>query len=140
LNHFGQEPKLQNVQSVTKSICALAIASLIDHGAIASVDEPMTNWIPVWSKDQQGHEATGGGLSLFTPDLSKIGLMMLARGVYKGNRIISEWAHALLLTKSQSYKDYGLLWWLHAPREGSADQFNVFNAAGWGGQYIVVRR
>lgn len=40
-----------------------------------------------------------------------------------------------LVTKSQSYFAYGLLWWLYGP---AGDSYSVFSAVGWGGQYITV--
>jgi CubicO group peptidase (beta-lactamase class C family) len=42
---------LIKTRSITKTISALAIALLIDDGKIASVDEPISRWIPEWKSD-----------------------------------------------------------------------------------------
>ena len=228
-NRFGQTEKVQSVQSITKSVCALAIGVLLDRGAIRTIEEPMSAWIPAWKshpekskitlrmilshtsglpndaelgnardrieyaiqrdlvaapgekfiysnvgsalfqhviasasgqsvesfvdqflflplgitdrswyKDELGHEGTGGGLSMRPSDLIKIGEMMLASGLYAGKQVVSALTHQLILKKSQTLVDYGLLWWLKLPKRPSASEFRAYTAAGWGGQYITV--
>lgn len=49
---FDQVEKVQSVMSITKSVCSLAIAILMDRGAIRSVDQPASDWISSWKNDQ----------------------------------------------------------------------------------------
>lgn len=226
---FGRPAKVQSVQSISKSVCAIAIGVLLDRGQIRSVDEPMSTWIPSWrshpakskitlrmilshtsglpndtelgkaadriefainrelvaapgekfiysnvgsalfqhviasasgmsveafvdqvlfvplgimkrswAKDERGHEGTGGGLSMVSTDLVKIGEMMLGGGIFDGETVLSRASHDLIVTKSQGLEDYGLLWWLKLPQNQDSKRFRVHVAAGWGGQYIVV--
>jgi CubicO group peptidase (beta-lactamase class C family) len=237
-DHFGQTDvrgPLQSVMSITKSVCALAIGILQDRGAIKSVDQPASTWIPEWKQDPvrskitlkmlmthtsglpddeaigdasnridyatkiplvaapgekfiysgvgsallqtviaqasgqtltafidealfaplgitdrewltdaTGHEKTGGGLSLRSSDLLKIGELMLGQGMYHGQRIVSAQRVSEMTTKSQSLEDYGLMWWLKNPNSPAtslikpSQKFKVFHAAGWGGQFIIV--
>ncbi len=218
---FGQTDRVRNVQSITKSVAALAIAILLKEETIQSLDMPMSHWLPawrldsdkskitlrmimnhtsglphgtpdflrlpdqvtaalstplehrpgdvflysnvgatllqpviesaagmpvkefvqsrilkplgisdrLWAKDEWNHERTSGGLSLSTADLLKIGEMLLERGRYNGNDVISEKCESLLLKKSRMNADYGLLWWLHN---------GLFYAQGWGGQFLII--
>jgi len=50
-NYFGGEDAVRSVQSVSKSITAIAIELLIDQGRIGSLDVPMSTWIPGWTQD-----------------------------------------------------------------------------------------
>ena len=80
----------------------------------------------------------GWGLSLSALEMAQIGLMVLNKGVYKNQRIVSEeWINKI----GKSYasldfhfgdQDYGYLWWL--PHRTS----NVIAAIGDGGNVIYV--
>jgi CubicO group peptidase (beta-lactamase class C family) len=228
---FGKGDRVRNVQSVTKSIAALAIGLLHEQGMIASYDLPMSTWIPDWAhdplksritlrmlmnhtsglpamvdglfeapdviqaaaraelvgvpgaqhlysnagamllqtvitqasgepletfvnrhlfaplgifdarwkRDLAGHEMTSGGLSVSTQDLVAIGEMLLARGRYLGFQIMAEETIRELTTRSQTYFDYGLLFWLnHAAGADKDSPFVLISAMGWGGQFISI--
>lgn len=49
--YFGHDGRLTSVQSVTKSITSLLIGILVDQGKIASLDAPMSTWLPEWAND-----------------------------------------------------------------------------------------
>jgi CubicO group peptidase (beta-lactamase class C family) len=226
---FTKREKPQDLQSVTKSICAIAVGILLDEGKIDSLDTPMWHWIPSWRKDRRkskitlkmimsqtsglpdssaiysapnrisfaenaslvaepgekfiyssvgsallqrvisrsagmsvtefakrqifgplgitsfewykdkaGQEKTGGALSMMPSDLAKLGEMML-NGTYRGRTIMSMDSISKIHAKSQPHENYGLMWWLrNPPGLVSNNQFGVFYADGWGGQYIVV--
>jgi CubicO group peptidase (beta-lactamase class C family) len=224
-NYFSSADQVRNIQSITKSVGALAIGILLDQGKISSLDAPMSSWLPewavdsekskitlrmilnhtsgisdsqfsdlvavargaqaagvggrfeyssvavsllqtvieqsagkkvevfvkekildpleiqdyFWNKDKAGNEALSGGLGLSTDGLIKIGKLILEEGSFKGRQIIKTSTLRLLLTKSQNYKSYGLLWWLQRPT-GDADpnNYQLFSAWGWGGQFITV--
>ena len=55
---FSKKEKLQDLQSVTKSICAIAVGILLDEGKIDSLDTPMWHWIPSWRKDHRKAKIT----------------------------------------------------------------------------------
>ena len=92
----------------------------------------------VWFLDPTGMPTAGWGLSLSAYEMAQIGLMVLNKGVYNNQRIISEsWIE--LIGKSYvslDYKfgnqDYGYLWWL--PHRTS----DVIAAIGDGGNVIYV--
>ena len=48
---FGKVEKMQSVMSVTKSVCSLSIGILMDRGAIKSIEQPASDWIPSWKDD-----------------------------------------------------------------------------------------
>lgn len=228
---FGQSDRVRNVQSVTKSIAALAIGLLHEQGRISSFDAPMSTWIPEWAHNPQkskitlrmimshtsglpamvdglfdapdvirasaaaelvgvpgaqhlysnvgamllqtviaqasgespenflnrnlfaplgifdarwkhdlaGHELTSGGLFLSTADLLAIGEMLLAEGRAGGFQIVAKATLQELTSKSQTYFDYGLLFWLNRAAGAPSDSpFVLFSAMGWGGQFISV--
>ena len=92
----------------------------------------------VWFLDPTGMPTAGWGLSLSAFEMAQIGLMVLNKGIYKGQRIISEeWISKI----GKSYcsldfhfgnQDYGYLWWL--PHRTS----NIIAAIGDGGNVIYV--
>ncbi len=89
-----------------------------------------------WHKDKVGHEITSGGLFLTTADLLKIGSMLLQKGSYHGQLVLRPKTLETLLTRSQPFFPYGLLFWLDLSAGSQAEP--LFSARGWGGQYIVV--
>ena len=65
--------------------------------------------------------------------------MILDEGQFDGKAVISKSSLKTLLTKSQNFKSYGLLWWLTRPfGSGDPTDYQIFRAEGWGGQYISV--
>jgi len=65
-----------------------------------------------WVRDQVGAPYVAGGLSLLAGDLAKLGQLVLNRGLWAGQRILSEDWVALSLAQGQPYYPlYGLLWW-----------------------------
>lgn len=71
--------------------------------------------------DQAGHAWTYADMETTPRDLARIGLLMLQKGIWGGQRIISEaWIEAAT-SRSQELNDrYGLLWWLYDEPEGFA--------------------
>jgi CubicO group peptidase (beta-lactamase class C family) len=55
---FDASPARMSIQSITKSVDALAIGSLIASGRIASLDVPAAQWIPAWAADAQKSRIT----------------------------------------------------------------------------------
>lgn len=65
-----------------------------------------------WVRDQVGAPYVAGGLSLLASDLAKLGQLVLNRGLWADQRILSEDWITLSLAQGQPYYPlYGLLWW-----------------------------
>ncbi|MEB3299173.1 MAG: serine hydrolase [Candidatus Sericytochromatia bacterium] len=90
-----------------------------------------------WPKDQAGQPPTYSGLALTARDLARIGAMLAADGVWKGQRLYdASWIRSMM-TPVGRYPSAGKLWWLLGEtRSGSGRQ--AFMADGWLGQYLVV--
>ena len=93
-----------------------------------------------WEKDKQGYYNGAAGLNITPRDMIKIGQLILNRGEYNGQRIISSaWidqtiAQQISTNNAQPYgPGYGYCWWIGKNSKGS----HAF-ANGWGGQFIVV--
>ncbi len=96
------------------------------------------SWIPLPSNSEITYAS--GDLRMRPRDMLKVGQMYLQRGVWNGERIISEeWVDA----SAQSYIDvpgwaahwmYSYGWW---PQRGPYGE-GAFSASGWGQQTIIV--
>jgi CubicO group peptidase (beta-lactamase class C family) len=51
--YFGEARAPIETMSVTKSVVAIAIGMLVDEGRIASLDAPMSTWLPGWNKGRK---------------------------------------------------------------------------------------
>ncbi len=102
-----------------------------------------------WLQLNKGVVDGAGGLKLTPRNMVKIGVLFLNKGEWHGKRIISE---AWVDKSAVSYpgnswlnnwddhwglKGYAYSWWTHKfVRSGKS--INMYYAAGWGGQYIMV--
>lgn len=88
-----------------------------------------------WVASPTGVNAAGWGLTLSPVDMAKIGQLFLNKGVWNGERIISEkWIIESTSEQSrwkQRNLPYGYLWWL-------GEQDNGYAAMGDGGNIIYV--
>ncbi|WP_224488290.1 serine hydrolase domain-containing protein [Robertkochia flava] len=83
-----------------------------------------------------GH--SGGGLFINTEDHARFGLLFLNRGKWKDRQLISEDWIKLATEPSLAKADYGFMWWLNSENRFKDFSDNVFMAAGFGGNFIVV--
>ena len=117
-------------------------ASSQDLGGFAEryLFHPMGIYIEGWHRSRQGIVNCQGGLYLRPRDMAKIGQLMLDKGVWQGNRIVSEkWVESSLKKRvtAEYGWGYGYLWRLGQAVIG--DQLiDLFFAAGRGGQHIIV--
>lgn len=96
-------------------------------------------------RHRTGQVICHGDIYITPRDMAKFGSLFLNRGVWQGQRIISEeWidrsvapAVSLAPLHLSWADDYGYLWWLKEYHVGGAD-FPSFKALGWGGQEIMV--
>lgn len=88
----------------------------------------------------EGHPLMDGSLALRPRDMAKIGQLVLDRGVWAGEQVVSSgWIDesTALHMDVEGPEDYGYLWWrTSAPFEGKMIT-GVF-ASGWGSQFIFV--
>jgi len=83
-----------------------------------------------------GHH--GGGIFINTLDQARFGLLFLRKGKWKNQQLISEkWIRAVQ-QPSVPKKNYGYLWWTNANNDWKGVPADVYYAAGFGGNYIIV--
>lgn len=87
-----------------------------------------------------GH--SGGGMFINTEDMARFGLLFMNNGKWDGKKLISEELINEAMQSSATNPNYGYMWWLNS--EGSRNMENIdtdiFYAAGFGGNFIVVDR
>ena len=97
-----------------------------------------------WVKDPSGNYTAGWGLSMTTDDFAKIGVMVLNKGEYKGQQIVSEeYINAML---AEHEEGYGYLWWIYPKdttikiirKEYSTGKYDSYCANGVGGSLVAV--
>jgi CubicO group peptidase (beta-lactamase class C family) len=81
----------------------------------------------------------GGGVFIHAEDQARIGLMMLNRGVWNGQRLLPEGWVDRSVEPCPIKSDYGLLWWLNTGRQyrPSASEKSFF-ATGAGGNFTWI--
>lgn len=95
-----------------------------------------------WEADKKGVNAGGFGLSMKPVDMAKFGYLYLHNGLWDGKQIIpKEWVEAS--TQKQvsvsGNKNYGFLFWTDVVQDKAHNkQYNIYYAAGAGGQFITV--
>lgn len=85
-----------------------------------------------------GH--SGGGIFISAEDMARFGMLFLSDGTWEGKQLISKAWIDEALTPSKPNPNYGYMWWLNEPGDRHWDEVpeNVFFAAGFGGNFIVV--
>ncbi len=101
------------------------------------------SWVNVdgqWVQSVSGGGHSGGGLFINTEDHARFGLLHLAKGQWAGQRILSSQWLKTATTPSKANVNYGYMWWLNqrGPRHWEGVPENVYYAAGFGGNFIVV--
>ncbi|HRE49839.1 MAG TPA: serine hydrolase [Flavitalea sp.] len=83
-----------------------------------------------------GHH--GGGIFISAMDQARFGLLFLRNGKWKDQQLISkDWIDAARQPSLQN-KDYGYMWWTNATQKWEGVSRNLYYAAGFGGNYIVI--
>jgi CubicO group peptidase (beta-lactamase class C family) len=81
----------------------------------------------------------GGGIAIHAEDQARIGMLMLQRGQWEGQRLLSERWIVDSLTPCALNPNYGLLWWLNTGRKRYANATEAgFYASGAGGNITWV--
>jgi len=109
---------------------------LLDPLGITQRRWPITN-----SRGSQGLAMTGGGLHLRPRDMARFGQLYLDRGMWNGERILSEtWIEASVAPHSTSDlygEDFGYLWRM-IDRDIEGWPVRSWEAWGNGGQFIMI--
>jgi CubicO group peptidase (beta-lactamase class C family) len=83
-----------------------------------------------------GH--SGGGIFISAIDQARFGLLFLRKGKWKNQQLLSEkWIEAAHQPSSPN-KEYGYLWWMNSTKKWQDISPDVYFAAGFGGNYIVI--
>lgn len=80
----------------------------------------------------------GGGIFINSLDHARFGLLFLRNGKWKDKQLISEnWVKSVQ-ESSQAKSDYGYLWWNNSQEAWEGVSEEVYFAAGFGGNYIII--
>jgi len=93
-----------------------------------------------WLSSPKGRAWIGGGARMVPREMAKVGQLMLNRGLWNGDRILSEeWVDKSTAKQSEPMTgvDYGYLW-QRAESYVGRELVSAFWASGNGGQYIIV--
>jgi len=101
------------------------------HNSFVNMDGIM-----IQSVSGGGHH--GGGVFINTTDMAKIGLLFLRNGKWKNLQLLSTKWIAAAHRPSTPNKDYGYMWWINSTKKWPDVSTQIYYAAGFGGNYIVV--
>ncbi|MFD1315126.1 serine hydrolase domain-containing protein [Namhaeicola litoreus] len=83
-----------------------------------------------------GHH--GGGVFISAIDQARFGLLFLRKGKWKNEQLLSEkWIEAVHKPSSAN-NEYGYMWWMNTNKKWEEVSSDLYYAAGFGGNYIVV--
>ncbi|XUU61257.1 serine hydrolase domain-containing protein [Erythrobacter sp. HA6-11] len=94
----------------------------------------------VWRKSRSGEIQSGGQLTISDEALLKIGRLVLSKGKWEGEQLISEqWIKQMLSARHQfgEHVYYGNLWWA-IPLRGSEGYTATFMMKGNGGNIVAL--
>jgi CubicO group peptidase (beta-lactamase class C family) len=93
-------------------------------------------------KSVTGGGHSGAGLFINTEDMARFGLLFLNQGNWNGQQILSPSWIKKAVQPSIPNSNYGFMWWLNQKGsehwEGLSE--NIYYAAGFGGNFIVIDR
>ncbi|MDN3690045.1 serine hydrolase domain-containing protein [Cyclobacterium jeungdonense] len=83
-----------------------------------------------------GH--SGGGIFISAMDMARFGLLFSRKGKWNNQQLLSEkWVQAAH-QPSTSNEDYGYMWWINTRKRWKEVSSEIYFAAGFGGNYIVI--
>jgi CubicO group peptidase (beta-lactamase class C family) len=91
-------------------------------------------------KSVTGGGHSGGGIFISAEDMARFGLLFLNNGKWKEQQLISESWIEKAITPSIPNANYGYMWWLNkkGDRHWEGLSENIYYAAGFGGNFIVI--
>jgi CubicO group peptidase (beta-lactamase class C family) len=104
---------------------------------------PDSAWVNIDGLKMQsvtGGGHSGGGMFINTLDMARFGLLFENDGKWNGNELISEGSIKKAMQSSIPNPNYGYMWWLNnnGDRHWKGLSENIFYAAGFGGNFIVI--
>lgn len=115
-----------------------ATGKRIDKWAEEKLFNPLGITEYYWKETHRGEIDAEGGLYLSVYDLAKIGYLVLNKGIWEGQQIISKkWIEESIRPSVEfdERSGYGFQWWV--PRHTDR-QTEVFAGRGYGGQYLIA--
>ncbi|MDP5061073.1 MAG: beta-lactamase family protein [Maribacter sp.] len=103
-------------------------------------DEAWTEIDGLQMKSVTGGGHSGAGLFISTEDMARFGMLFLNNGKWKNDQLISENWIKKATTPSTPNANYGYMWWLNkkGARHWEGLSENIYYAAGFGGNFIVI--
>lgn len=103
-------------------------------------DHAWTEIDGIQMKSVTGGGHSGAGLFINTEDMARFGLLFLNNGKWKDEQLISESWIQKAIEPSIPNVNYGYMWWLNkiGDRHWEGLSENIYYAAGFGGNFIVV--
>jgi CubicO group peptidase (beta-lactamase class C family) len=100
-------------------------------------------WVTIDGQKMQsvtGGGHSGGGVFISAEDHARFGLLFLNEGNWAGKQILSKGWVTAVQQPSQANESYGYMWWLNkgSRKWAGVDNEDIYYAAGFGGNYIVV--
>ncbi|HMB63563.1 MAG TPA: serine hydrolase [Eudoraea sp.] len=105
-------------------------------------DNAWTEIDGIQMKSVTGGGHSGAGIFISAEDMARFGLLFLNDGKWKSEQLISlRWIQKAT-TPSVPNVNYGFMWWLNKAgnRQWEGLSKNIYYAAGFGGNYIVIDR
>lgn len=102
--------------------------------------EPLGITTPGWKRSRSGEIQSGGQIAIADDALLKIGRLVLSKGVWSGNRIVSEdWVETMLSPRHKlgEHVFYGNLWW-STPVPSPRGYEGAWMMKGNGGNIIAI--
>ena len=97
----------------------------------------MVDGLKMQSVSGGGHH--GGGLFINTFDQARFGLLFARRGMWGGERLLSEEWIDMAKAPSEPNPAYGYMWWtLKGNTQWDGVPDHVYYASGFGGNYIII--
>jgi CubicO group peptidase (beta-lactamase class C family) len=137
--------------------CNILLGAILETATGMNIDEFSGEYLfgPLgiapyhWARYRDGTVDAAGSIEITPRDMAKIGVTFLNEGLWNGQRILSEqWVEK----SAASYpgnswlndwddhfglRGYSYSWWTHQFSRGEK-RMEMFYAAGWGGQFIMV--
>ncbi|HXP03104.1 MAG TPA: serine hydrolase [Stellaceae bacterium] len=126
--------------SVIGAVLHKATGKQIDQLEKEALFAPLGITDAAWIKFDNGDTMAGGGLRLRPRDLAKIGQLVLARGTWQGQQIVSAaWIDQSTAPRLNAYSMYfyGYFWWLGRSLVDGR-QVDWIKGSGYGGQRLFI--
>ncbi|WP_282048834.1 serine hydrolase domain-containing protein [Maribacter aquivivus] len=103
-------------------------------------DDAWTEIDGLQMKSVTGGGHSGAGIFISAEDMARFGMLFLNNGKWKNDQLISENWIQKATTPSIPNANYGYMWWLNkkGDRHWEGLSENIYYAAGFGGNFIVI--